>query len=146
VTKIALQPDDAVKPGDILELNFKLAGPLWLKATASAAIESRLSKKYPNFEIMNYGWTNDDTLFTVQVRVIEPKPAAEGEVVEAGLGAGLTVAIVSAALLGIAVIYWFTQDTTYKIVETATPAISLMAVAAIMFFAFKLFGKGGLST
>jgi hypothetical protein len=54
----------------------------------------------------------------------------------------ITAAFICAAIITASLVYWFTQGTTYKIVQTAAPAISLLAVAAILFFVYKLFGKG----
>lgn len=144
-TKVPIKPDDTVQPGDKLELNFNLTGPdwLWSKAIQGAMIENRLAKKYPNFKVLSWSWSNNDYRLTIEVQVIEPQPAQPGETQEANIGAVVTAVAISAAILGTMLVYWFTQDTTYKIVETATPAISLLAIAAIFYLALRLFGKGG---
>jgi len=144
-TKIPLKPDDVVSPGDRIELNFNLFGPdwLWSKAVQGAMIEARLARKYPNFKIHNWTWSDNDSKLAIVVDVIEPEQNQGGEKQEAGIGATISIVAISAAVLGTMLVYYFTQDTTYKIVQTATPAISLLAIAAILYLVMRLFGKGG---
>jgi len=140
-TKIPIKPDDALVPGDVVELNFKLAGPswLWLQATESSMIESRLKAKYDNFDILSYEWTEDNTNLVITIKITEPPPAVT-QVQEAGIN--ITAVVICAAIMTSALVFWFTQGTVYKIVSTATPALSLIAVAVIGYFALQLFGKG----
>lgn len=139
--KIAISNDTILNPGDVVELNFSLAGPswLWLKATESDMIENRLKAKYPNFEIQSYEWAPDYSTLTITVKVINP--TTQDSTTESA-GMEITAAFICAAIITASLVYWFTQGTTYKIVQTAAPAISLLAVAAILFFVYKLFGKG----
>jgi hypothetical protein len=143
MTKIAINPDDVLKPGEVIELNFDLAGPswLWLQAAQSAAIESRLKKQYDNFEIKSYEWTEDNSKLAITIKITAP-PAFDPEQNRQGAGVNITAVVICAAIMTSAIVYWFTQGTTYKIIQTAAPAMSLMALAVIVVVALKLFGKG----
>lgn len=146
MTKIPVNPNDEFKPGDVIELNFKLVGPnwLWLRATESTLLESRLKKKYDNFEIKSYEWTEDNSKLAITIRIINP-PAIDPSQNRQEAGVNPTIAIICTTIIAGYVLYYFTQDTTYKIVETAAPAISLIALAVIAVVALKLFGKGALA-
>lgn len=130
MTKVLITPDYICKKGDVIELNYDLIGPswLWLMATESTMIESRLKAKYDDFDILSYEWTNDNSHLTITVKD----------------KADITVALICAAIITASLVFWLSQGNIYKIVETATPAVSLLAVAAILYFALRLFGKGGL--
>jgi hypothetical protein len=131
MTKIPLQPDDVLKPGDVIELNYDLIGPswLWLQAVESTMIESRLKAKYEHFEIQSYEWTNDNSHLAITVKDKDD----------------VTVALICATIMTVAIVYWFTQGTTYKIVHEIAPAMTLFALAAVLYFAVRLMGKGGLA-
>lgn len=141
MTKIPLNPDDEVKPGDKLELVFQLYGPTWLAAAQYAIIDDRLKKKYDNFKILNYSWDQDAGLLTVNVEVINPADLPP-ETQYAGVGETIKVVAICVAVLGTALVYLFTIKSTNKLVSTAAPAISAVAIAVIAGFVLKLVGKG----
>jgi len=67
-TKLAINKDAPLNPGDIVDLQFKyLSSWTWLRAAQIALIESRLNRKYDQFEIKSYEWLDDG--FTVRVKV-----------------------------------------------------------------------------
>ena len=146
MTKIPIKPDDVLVPGDIIELNYNLAGPswMWLMAAESTMIESKLKAKYDNFEIKSWEWTNDNSALAITVKITEPPPFDPMQNRQSA-GVNITAVVISAAIITSALVYWFTQGTTYKIVQTATPAVSLLAIAAILYFALRLFGHSDYS-
>jgi hypothetical protein len=148
MTKIPIKPDDVLVPGDVVELIFKLSGPswLWLQATQVAALENRLKKNYPNFFIQSREWLEDEGRLIVTVKVVKPEPAGPdlgGNRQEAGIAVAVTAVAIAAAIMTASIMWWLSLEGTNKIIQTATPAISLLAVAAILYFAVQLFGKGG---
>jgi hypothetical protein len=67
-TKLAIDKDAPLAPGDVIELKFKwLTSWLWLRAAQFALIESRLNRKYDEFEVLRYEMFDDG--FIVQVKV-----------------------------------------------------------------------------
>lgn len=71
--KLPIDKDAPLSPGDVIELKFKwLFSNLWLKAAQVAFIESRLNRKYDEFEILSYDTTSDPDYFTVQAKVKGP--------------------------------------------------------------------------
>ena len=142
-TKVPIKNDDVLSPGDVVELNFTLTGPswLWLQATESALIESRLKAHYNNFTIQSWEWTDNDTNLAITIKITAPPVLDPSHNVQEA-GVNITAVVICATIMTAAIVYWFTQGTTFKIVQTATPAISLIAVAAIGYFALQLFGKG----
>ena len=127
--KIPITPDYVCKKGDVIELNFDLVGPswLWLQATESAMIEDRLKAKYDDFEILSYEWTNDNSHLTITIKDNND----------------VTVALIAAAIITAIIVVGFTwnKDAIYKIVQTMAAPVSLLAVAAILYFAVQLFGR-----
>lgn len=127
-SKIEITKDYVCKKGDVIELNFDLIGPswLWLQSVESTMIIDRLEAKYDDFDIQSYEWTNDNTHLTITV-------VDKNDV---------TVAIICAAIITAALVFYFSQGTIYKIVQTAAAPVSLIAVAVIGYFILQLFGKG----
>jgi hypothetical protein len=126
-SKIEITDDYVCQKGDVIELNYDLIGPawLWLQSVESTAIIDHLEAKYDEFDVQSYEWTNDNTHLTITV--VDK--------------ADVTVAIICAMLIGTALLLYLSKGTIYKIVQAAAAPVSLIAIAVIGFFAFKLFGR-----
>ena len=133
---IDIAKDAPLAVGDTVELIFDLIGPhwLWLMAAESALLESRLSEQYPNFQIQSREWADDYSTLTITAKVVTPA--------EPGVQQAMTGEVIAALILAGMFIAWLSLREVKKIMPEASTPISLLAIAAIMFFAWQILKKG----
>ncbi len=122
MAKIEITKDAVLQPGDVVEMHYKVIGPVWLKAIQIAAIESRLEKDARFFHTGTWFEGEDDRTLVVRIIITRPRPEEQPEIQEAGVPvAAIIIAIAAAAG---AVFVWLSLSKVYKIVETPGGAVT----------------------
>lgn len=135
--KIEITEDTPLQPGDKLEIHFKTVGLSWIQLAQTYFINKTLKKKYPNFEIQDWGVDADKNTIVFKVLVLDPnilKPE-EPQVQQASvITAGVIIAVILGVLAPIA--WYFTVSGIYKLTEKAlespTGKIALGAATGIV--------------
>ena len=136
MARIEISKDAVLQPGDIIEMHYKVIGPVWLKAIQIAVIESKLEKD-PRFDLRTiwFEGENDRTLI-MRIMIMRPRPEEPPEIQEAGVP--VTVIIVAVAAAAGALFVWLSLSRIYKIVQTpggvATLGLAGAAVVGLLIF------------
>lgn len=137
MAKIQISKDAVLQPGDVVEMHYKVIGPVWLKAIQIAAIESRLEKDARFSHTGTWFEGENDRTLVVRITILPPrpkeaaavlKPGEVPEVQEAGVPiAGIIIAVAAAAA---AVFVWLSLDRIFKVVEAPGGAVGVGLMGA----------------
>ncbi len=101
--KIEIDINKPLDPGDVIEMQFKTTGMVWLTAAQIALIEYRLEKR-KDFRILRHSLpANNRVNFTIEV--LQTNPVL------------VTAAVIGAVIIGAGVVAWLTLDKVYQIIE-----------------------------
>lgn len=140
MAKIEITKDAILQPGDMIEMHYKVIGPVWLKAVQIAVIESNLEKD-PRFDLRTiwFEGENDRTL-VMRIVITPPRPGEEPKIQEAGVP--VTAIVIAIGAAAAAIFIWLSLGKIYKIVETPAGAVmgagfGIAAAAVALYFVFK---------
>jgi len=140
--KIEIEKNKPLNPGDVIELHYKTTGMLWMTAAQIALIEWQMEKR-KDFRILSHSLPAGNIVI-FEIRITEPAAAEIPKVYEAGVGIGITAAIIGAAIIGAGVVAWLTLDKVYQIMETPAgkaavtgtalflPALAIVAILILL--------------
>ncbi len=121
MAKTEITKDAVLQPGDVIQMHYKVIGPVWLKAIQIAAIESRLEKDPRFYHTGTWFEGENDRTLVVRIAITRPRPQEQPEIQEAGVPvAAIIIAIAAAAGT---VFVWLSLSKIYKIVETPGGAL-----------------------
>jgi len=125
--KVKIDNNAPLQVGDVIEMDFSIYGPTWLRAAELAIFEEHI-KNNPRYYLVN--WSIDDSAGTLAmtIKIIEPQPVP-GQVQQAGVITAAAIIAAAAAILGI--FYWLSLDGTYKLVQT--PAVQAASYGMLIF-------------
>lgn len=104
--KIEIDINKPLNPGDIIEMQFKTIGMVWLTATQIALIEWRIEKR-KDFRILSHSLPANNRVNFV-IEVLKTNPVI------------VTAAVIGAVIIGAGVVAWLTLDKVYQITESPT--------------------------
>ena len=111
MTKVEIDINKPLDPGDVIELHFKSVGLVWLQAAQIGLIESRL-KNRPEFGILSWSITDDtNVVFTVKIKKTNPVL--------------VTAAVIAAIIIGTGFIAWLLLDKVYQISESPAGQLAM---------------------
>ena len=133
IEKIEIDKNKPLNPGDVIEMQFKTIGMVWITATQLTLIEWRLERR-KDFRINHWNLpANNRVVF--EIEIIE-SVRDDPEVLQASVA--ITAAIIGAAIIGAGIVAWLTLDKVYQIVESPVgkavvggTALSFAALAVI---------------
>lgn len=133
--KILIDQKTPLDVGDVIEIHYKLSGPVWLRATVIDAIERKLRGSDIGFELISTEDDTDSNRLIIKARRIEKPDPAEPERYEAGITVAASTIIALIATAGIGLFVWLSLDRIYKIVDnpagqTALAGGGLVALVA----------------
>jgi hypothetical protein len=104
-------------PGDIVELTFISTGLFWMMAAHIAAIDYQLAND-ERFKIRS--WTiYEPNKVVFKIEVLKTNPVL------------VTIAVISAAIIGVGIIFKLTLDSAHKLVNVPAEALKKPAIQAI---------------
>ncbi len=128
MTKIKIDEDRELNPGDVVLLHFKAPGATWLKATECAMIESSLERR-TEFKMISVDyWQPGKVIY--EFEVLKTNPAI------------ITVAYIASAVLGATAIFlaagWMFEKAELVVKAPAVKAISIagLIIAGLLLFSF----------
>lgn len=130
MSKIEIDRDKPLNPGDIIELHFKTLGMVWLKASQIALVDWYLDRR-KDFKIRSWSLPNNTSVI-FEVEILKTNPVI------------VTAAVVAAAIAGVLFMCWLTLDKVYQIVDVPAGKIAVagggigMAAAGIGLLALLL--------
>lgn len=127
--KTEIQKDTELKPGDRLEIHYKVNGFTFLKAVQLAFIEREL-EKHKEYDVRSIDTTTDNKKIIVTI-VIKKPPPEKPQVYEASVLVGIIAGVVTVAGL---VFLWLSLDKIYKITESPTAKVSIFLVVLTVAF------------
>ena len=127
MARIEITKDAVLQPGDIIEMHYKVIGPIWLKAIQIAAIESRLEND-PRFRHTGTWFTENDRTLVVRITILPPPVPETGP----PMLAAIHVAVIVTAIAGAAgaIFVWLSLSKIYKIVKTPGGAVTFGLASA----------------
>jgi len=133
-----INSDEVIKSGENVRFTFKwTVSNTWLRASQLALIENRLSRLYPDFEIIRYDWTDDGVIIECRVRTdMENKPVTQ----EAGIAGAITAVAIAMVIVGGGFFFWLSLDKVEKLVSVPDIGSSIkIGTVAILIFAAAYF-------
>jgi hypothetical protein len=116
--RIEIDKNKPLNPGDVIELEYKTAGKLWIPSIQIAMIEWQLSKR-DDWEILS---NSLPTLGRITFKVlIKSKVPDDPKLQTAGIG--VTALMISGAIVAVGLVTWLTLDKVYQFVEIAPKTI-----------------------
>lgn len=116
--RIEIDKNKPLKPGDIIDLEYRTTGEVWVPAIQISMIEWQLEGR-SDWEIISNSLPTAGRL-TFKVLVLDTVPQ-EPELQTAS--AGVTALMVSAAIVAVGAITWLTLDKVYQFVEIVPDAV-----------------------
>lgn len=116
--RIEIDKNKPLNPGDVIDLEYKTAGTLWIPSIQVAMIEWQLSKR-DDWEIISNSLPAQGRI-TFKV-LIKSKVPDDPKLQRAGIG--VTALMVSGAIVAVGLVTWLTLDKVYQYVEIAPKAI-----------------------
>lgn len=126
--KTEIDKDQALNPGDVVELHFKTPGGDWLKATEAAIVEYALEGR-EEFKVRSIDyWQPGKIVITVEVQ--ETNPVI------------VTVAVICGAIAIAAIAFGWMFDKAYLVAKTVpAQVLSVGLVIVLIILAFMFFRK-----
>ena len=104
--KVEIDINKPLNSGDIIEMQFKTTGMVWITATQIALIEWRIEKR-KDFRILSHSLpANNRVNFVIQI--LKTNPVL------------ITAAVIGGVIIGAGVVAWLTLDKVYQITESPT--------------------------
>ena len=122
-SKIKIDKNKILNPGNMIEMHFRSVGMVWLKAAQCALIERKL-KDEKGFRIISWNYMQPQKVI-VKIKIIKTNPII-------ATGAVLAGKIILAA--GIVGAVWLTFDKIYLIVEPFVKAANVLVDSPIAKF------------
>lgn len=123
--KVEIDKDQALNPGDVVDLHFKTPGGDWLKATEAAVVEWSLEGR-KDFKVLAIDyWQPGKVILTVEVQKTNPVI--------------LTVAVICGAIAVAAIAFGWMFEKAYLVSKTVPAqvlSVGLVVVAVIVAFMF----------
>ena len=110
--RIEIDKDKPLNPGDVIELEYRCTGLVWITAAQVALIEWRIGKR-DDWEIISNSLPENNRI-TFRILIKSAKP--QGPVLQT---AGVTGALIAGAILAatVGVVSWLTLDKIYQVFE-----------------------------
>jgi hypothetical protein len=110
--RIEIDKDKPLNPGDVIELEYRCTGLVWITAAQVAMIEWRIGKR-DDWEIISNSLPENNRI-TFRILIKSAKP--QGPVLQtAGVNGAIIAKIILAATVGL--MLWLSLDKIYQIVE-----------------------------
>ena len=118
--KIEIDINKPLNPGDVIEMQFKTTGMVWITATQIALIEWRLEGR-KDFRIVSHSLPAMNKVI-FEIKILKTNPVI------------VTAAVIGAAIIGAGVVAWLTLDKVLQITESPTGKVLAggAVVAAIL--------------
>lgn len=110
--RIEIDKNKSLNPGDVIELEYKCTGMVWITSAQVAMIEWQCAKR-TDWEIISNSLPETNRI-TFKI-LIKSKIQQDPKLQTASIG--VTALMVSAAIVAVGVIGWLTLDKIYQLVE-----------------------------
>jgi len=130
MSRIEIDKDQVLNPGDRVELHFKSSGMAWVKAAQIAIIDARINRR-DDWRIREFRTPDDQPtviICVVEVLTEEQRKAQaeedQPEIQTASAGVVITCAAIAGTIIAAGVVYSLTLQKTFLIVKdiSASPA------------------------
>ena len=118
--RIEIDKNKPLNPGDVIELEYRCTGLVWITSAQVAIIEWQLANRADWSIISNSLPENNRITFEV---LIKSKTPQDPKLQTASIG--VTALMISAAIVAVGVIGWLTLDKVYQIAETPAGKIAV---------------------
>ena len=108
--RIEIDKNEALSPGDIVELHYKTIGLAWITAAQVSMLESKLQNQ-SNYQLLSTQVDNNRII--IKVKIVEPQGVT---IQHAAISPMLIIKAV--AVIGAGVLIWLSLDKIYKITES----------------------------
>lgn len=124
--RVEINKSKPLKPGDLIELEYKTVGKLWIPAIQIAMVEWKFTRR-KDWAILS---TSLPEAGRITFRVlIKNKYPDEPELQRAGIG--VTAIMISAAICAVGLVTWLSLDKVYQLVEKMDSPSGKIAMAGI---------------
>jgi len=107
--RVAIDIDEPLQPGDLIELHFRTVGGVWLTGAQIALIQATVSKR-KDFEILS--WSIPESARVIfKVRVKKTNPVI------------VTAAVIAGVILVSGIGIWLAFEAAYKLVQAPAEPI-----------------------
>jgi len=139
MTRVEIDKNKVLVPGDRIEMHFKTSGLVWLQAAQIALIEERVKNRSDWQIISNSLPANNRVIFTIEI-IQPPEPGLQTA------GVGVTAAIIGTVIVAAGVVSWLTLDKVEQIMESPAGQVAVagsgvgmaaLGIAALLYFGRK---------
>lgn len=110
--RIEIDKNKPLNPGDVIELEYRCTGMVWITSAQVAMIEWKLARR-SDWEIISNSLPENNRI-TFKI-LIKSKIPQDPKLQTASIG--VTALMISAAIVAVGVIGWLTLDKVYQIFE-----------------------------
>jgi uncharacterized membrane protein YidH (DUF202 family) len=123
--RIEIDKNKPLNPGDVIELEYKCTGLVWITSAQVAMIEWQCARR-TDWEIISNSLPENNRI-TFKI-LIKSKTPQDPKLQTASIG--VTALMVSAAIVAVGVIGWLTLDKIYQLTETPAGKIAVAGMGA----------------
>lgn len=123
--RIEIDKNKPLMPGDVIELEYRCTGMVWITSAQVALIEWKLARR-TDWEIISNSLPENNRI-TFKI-LIKSKTPQDPKLQTASIG--VTALMVSAAIVAVGVIGWLTLDKIYQLTETPAGKIAVAGMGA----------------